>query len=417
MKKNEIIAPKVEKREYFCIVKRLVDIFKTIIIGVILLTLNGITPASAQSVTNQTDSIEVSLLTCSPRNEIYSLYGHTALRYRNLHTGEDWAFNYGIFSFKKPFFILRFTLGKTDYELGVIPFDIFKREYRNAGCQVVEQVLNISDTEKMYIYNALKENFRPENRVYRYNFFYNNCTTKARDIIENSIEGKIIYKETPKESALSFREVIHQYAKGHPWAACGNDLCLGVKADFKMNTREQQFIPGNLMHDFDQAEIYFNGQYKPLVKARNIVVEPKIQIVEQEFPLSPKQCAWLIFAISLAIVAIEYKKGYTYKAWDIVLMFVQGIAGIIVLALFFSEHPTTSTNLQVLLLNPIPLFFIPQVIKGKKKTYWKLSTAMIIMFFIGAFFQDYAEGMEIMALSLLTRCWIHLKRNLYKNSK
>lgn len=414
MKKNEIIAPKVEKREYFCIVKRLKNISDIIIIGIFALIFNAVTPVSAQTDSTLTDSIEVSLLTCSPHDEVYSLYGHTAIRYRNLKTGEDWAFNYGIFSFKKPFFVLRFALGKTDYELGVVPFEIFKRAYRKFGSQVVEQVLNISDSEKQSIYDALDENYKPQNRAYRYNFFYDNCTTRARDIIERCIDGKIEYPSDNSDEAPTYREIIHEHTRNHPWAAVGNDLCLGFKADAKTNAREQQFIPSRLMYDFDRAQIYNNGEYKPLVKARNIVVAPGVQITEKGFPLSPTACAIILFAASVFIALLEYRKHHIYIMWDAALMLTLGVAGIITTTLLFSEHPTTSTNLQVLLLNPIHLLFIPKVLRKRSTIYWNYLTFTIILFFIGSFFQDYAEGMTIVALSLLTRCWIHIKSQSLK---
>ena len=128
----------------------------------------------AQAPHYSTDSLVVSLLTCSPHDEIYSLYGHTAIRVNNMYTGQDWVFNYGVFSFSKPFFALRFAVGLTDYELGVIPFEIFKREYKRFGSQVTEQVINLSMEEKLQLMMALDDNYRPANRVYRYNFFYTN---------------------------------------------------------------------------------------------------------------------------------------------------------------------------------------------------------------------------------------------------
>lgn len=409
MKKNEIIAPKVEKREYFCIVKRLKNISTIITIGIFALILNATTPIFAQKSIIPTDSIEISLLTCSPHDEIYSLYGHTAIRYKNYNTGEDWVFNYGIFSFKKPFFVLRFALGKTDYELGVVPFPIFKREYEKFGSQVVEQVLNISNTEKLRIYNALNENYKPQNRIYRYNFFYDNCTTRARDMIEKCLDGKITYPVENNVISNTYREIIHEHTIRHPWAAFGNDLCLGLKADIRTTAREQQFIPSKLMHDVDYAQIYYNGKYKPLVKARNIVVDPGVQIIEKGFPLSPTLCAVVFFAISLLITIIEYKKHTIYVWWDVLLMLILGSAGLVTTALLFSEHPTTSTNLQVLLLNPIHLFFITKVLKKKQTCYWKYLTCTILLFLIGSLFQNYAEGMIIVALFLLMRCWIHIK--------
>lgn len=397
----------MEKRDYFCIVKYSEDILKTVLSTIIILIINSTMPVEIHGNTRSTDSVEVSLLTCSPHDEIYSLYGHTALRYRDLRTREDWAFNYGVFNFKKPFFVLRFTFGITDYELGVIPFSIFQQEYRKYGSQVTEQVLNMTSEEKQRVYDALKANYLPENRTYRYNFFYDNCTTRARDMVERCINGNIQYAGS--DTTVTYREMIHEKTSSHPWAAFGNDLCLGVKADMRTTPREQQFLPENLMRYFEHAIIETADGQRALVKESRTVVEPGVQIVQEGFPFSPKSCAYILLAISIIVIYTEYKRGKIYKSWDVFLMTCSGITGTVVFALFFSEHPTTSTNLQILLLNPIALFFIPSVIRNKN-TFWKLSVVLIVLFFIGALFQDYAKGMEIVALCLLLRCGIHLSR-------
>lgn len=376
-----------------------------------------VTPAFAQEQAEpaSSDSVEVSLLTCSPNHKaIYSLYGHTAIRFKDLRTDEDWVFNYGMFSFKKPFFALRFTLGYTDYELGVVPYSVFRREYARQGVKVTEQPLDITLNEKIRIINALDDNYRPANRVYRYNFFYNNCTTKARDIIERCVDGEVRYAPEPSEAdSPSYREIIHSYTKGHPWAAFGNDLCLGLKADFHTTQRERQFIPGNLMDDFDSAVIASpDGNTRKLTGKTRLLIDPQEQTIKKEFPLTPMQCACVLLLASIAIAFVEYKKGKTFRAWDVLLMLPAGIAGLIVLALFFSQHPTTSTNLQILLLNPLPLFFIHAVIRRRKTIYWKISAILLILFLIGSLIQDYAEGMEIVALCLLTRCYMHLRLNV-----
>ena len=367
------------------------------------------------------DSVEVSLLTCSPHERIYSLYGHTALRYHDLRTGDDWVFNYGIFNYKKPFFVLRFTFGITDYELGVVPFDIFKTEYRKFGSKVTEQVLNLTPDEKKKIWHELLVNLQPQNRIYRYNFFYDNCTTRARDMVARCINGKIVYYEVRAVTG-SFRRQIHEYTSDHPWAAFGNDLCLGVKADMNTSFYDQQFLPENLMYDFNNAVIYANGDYRALVDKAHVIVEPGAQIIEKGFPLPPTWCALILLAITIAICIKEYRRNRISHIYDTLLMLIQGTAGIVILALFFSEHPTTSTNLQILLLNPLPLAFIPYMIKlcrqngthgrqgGKAITaYWKISAILIVLFLICGFFQDYAEGMEIVALSLLLRDMANLR--------
>ena len=178
-----------------------------------------ITPIQAQSTKeNHSDSIRLSLLTCAPGQEIYSLFGHTAIRYENFTQHIDAVFNYGIFSFNTPNFILRFTLGETDYQLGVSSYEQFAAEYNYYGRSVWQQTLNLNIEEKKRLIELLETNYRPENRVYRYNFFYDNCATRPRDQIEKAIIGKLIYPEDMKDdqTGKSFRDIIHQYTKGHP---------------------------------------------------------------------------------------------------------------------------------------------------------------------------------------------------------
>lgn len=361
---------------------------------------------SADDILQKMDSIEIGLITCTPHEEVYSLYGHTAIRYRDLTTGQDLAFNYGVFNFKAPHFVLRFVLGKTDYELGIIPINIFCKYYRDWGSEVTEQVLDLTAEEKANITVALSRNLRPENRIYRYNFFYDNCSTRPRDIIERNMLGQIVY--TPREDfAPSYREMIHELTAHHEWATFGNDLLLGLKADLKTDYRQQEFLPLNLQHDFDHAQVFANGAYRPLVKERRTLVKAGVQIREKDFPLSPTVCFLLLVALSFFIAGLEYKRKRCLVWFDATLMALTGLAGILLFVMLFSEHPTTSTNLQILLLNPLSLLFIPAVVKRKKTIYWRLLLCFLVLFVLGEFIQDYAEGMEFLALCLLTRYLSH----------
>lgn len=355
------------------------------------------------------DSIEISLLTCSPHDEIYSLYGHTAIRYQDKMKGLDLAINYGVFSFQKPNFILRFVFGHTDYEMGLLNFDDFCKEYIYYGAKVTQQTLNLSRKEKLFISNALQKNYDPANRVYRYNFFYNNCTTKARDIIEDNINGRIIYKNKIDEKE-TFRNIIHSCNKEHQWARFGNDLLLGVKADMHTTRCDQQFLPANLQRDFSQAVIEQNGKRIPLVSKTSIVVNVATQNIESkenDFP-TPTICACIIFIFILANCITErFTKRKLYLV-DILFMLMCGLAGLVLFTMLFSLHPTTSTNLQIILLNPIPLFLIFFCIKNRKeenklKPIWKAIIAAIILAIACSFIQSFAEGMRILALSLLLR--------------
>ena len=355
------------------------------------------------------DSVEISLLTCSPHEEVYSLYGHTAIRYHDLRTGDDYAFNWGSFSFDKPFFVARFVFGLTDYELVALPFKYFCPYYQEWGSSVTEQVLNLTPSETYKIWQALAENLKPENSVYRYNYFYDNCSTRPRDIIEKNLEGKLVYQ--PRENYTpSYREMTHECTRNHDWATFGNDMLLGVKADQPTKREQQEFLPENLMYDFDHAQIYADGNYRPLVKERRMLVAPGVQIIEPDFICPPLTVFGLLLVITIGISLLEWRRGKTFKYYDGLLMLAQGLAGCVLFVMLFSQHPTTSTNLQILLLNPLPLFYLPSVLKRKGNTrWWTVLIMMIALFAIGRVFQDYAEGMMILALCLLIRYCINIK--------
>ena len=367
------------------------------------------TPLNAQQDSLRMDSVEISLLTCQPHDEIYSLYGHTAIRYHDLRKGGlDIAFNYGVFDYHKPLFALRFVFGLTDYELGAYPFRLFLEEYRRFGSMVTEQVLNLTAEEKMALQQALAVNMQNENRIYRYNYFYSNCTTKARDIIEQSIQGKVNYEKREGYSP-SHREMIHEMTQNNPWSAFGNDLLLGILADQPTDQRQQEFLPYHLMYDFDHASIYQDGKFRPLVKERRQPLPAGVQLVKSGFPLSPLACGIILVALSLGLFFLQVRNKCIYRWWDALLMVTVGTFGIILFLMLFSQHPTVSLNLQILLLNPLPWFFLWKVVRRRPTRYWSITAILCVLFLIGGLFQHYAEGIWSLALCLLLQCYLHLK--------
>ena len=352
------------------------------------------------------DSIEIGLVTCSPHDEVYSLYGHSALHVYDLRDGSHKVYNYGVFDFKKPHFVWRFIMGKTDYCLECYSaFDRWVKSYTKWGCLVEEQILNLTNTEKLRLCQALDENLIKD-PVYRYNFFFDNCSTRPRNIVERCLDGKVNYAARP-DYQPTFREMIHHCTEGHPWATFGNDLLLGLRADMTATQREQEFLPANLCYDFDHATVERLGETRPLV-LRHVVIAPLgNQPVSEGFPISPLACTLFILVVNIAIFVMEWRRKRIMVWWDTVMMLLTGLPGVLLFLMFFSEHPATSTNLQILILNPVALFFIPFVIRRRHTRWFTISICCLIAFFIGGIWQDYAEGMEFVALSLLLRYWIH----------
>ncbi len=369
----------------------------------VLLTTNA-KGQTADSIISNMDDVEVSLLTCGPGNEVYSLFGHTAIRISQPSRGMDVVVNYGMFSFKQKYFIPRFVLGLTDYQMGITTFDDFKAEYEYEQRWVFEQTLNLTSKEKSALLQAIDENYKPENVTYRYNFFYNNCTTKARDIIAANIDGKIEYNSCTSEYP-SFRELCHSKTSSHRWSQFGNDLLLGIQADLPTNISEQQFLPENLEHDFSNATI---GANRKLVTHEEYIIPKDISASAAPDSLpSPRALAIVIAIIIIGVSLIEYFWSKNLWLTDAILMPVIGLAGMILFVMIFSKHPTVNINFQILILNPIALFMtIPMVMKQRKGmlTWWhKTYVFCLFLGILCGLFQHYAEGIHILALSLLVR--------------
>lgn len=386
---------------------------------VFLLSLTCNVKAQQYSDSNKIDSIRISLLTCGPGEEVYSLYGHTAIRFHNLKNNQDLVINYGMFSFSQRFFIVRFVFGLTDYEMGIMPFDAFMEEYKSEGRWVKEQVLNIPLQDKMKIAMAIENNYLPENRTYRYNYFYDNCTTRARDILIKSISGNVEVQDNQSVKS-SYRKEIHKWNTNHYWARWGNDLLLGVNADRSIDRKEQQFLPDNLSKDWKTAIIkYADGKVYPFICQEHYLIAktlPTKNSVQNSNIFNPYT---LIGAIILVILLASWKKMSHPLPYKIVMSCVwltTGLCGIIISAMIFSQHPTVSLNLQILLLNPLNLgMLIPALARNKK--YKLIIFACLILFMLGGIIQSYAVGLEYLAFILLIVSQRDLISQLLKRKK
>lgn len=318
-------------------------------------------------VSAQTDSIRISLLTCDPGLKIYELYGHTAIRIEDKTKGSDIVFNYGQFDFNTPHFIWRFSLGQTDYLLGADYFKNFELEYRRRGSAIYEQELNISQDEASKLLNMLYENYKPENRTYRYNFLHNNCATMALDKIEECISGEITY--TGSDSTESFRSILDKYNSVSPWSEFGVNLVLGADADIKISKREYAFAPIELKNLIANAYITDSvGNIRPLAVNTIKIINPKQELIYPKNLMSPMQTMTIILLVTLFICLIDWHRKKTSWWFDIIIFGTQGLAGLLIALLYFlSEHPTVNSNWLLICLNPIPLFWLPTLIYHKIK--------------------------------------------------
>ncbi|MBC8003947.1 MAG: DUF4105 domain-containing protein, partial [Verrucomicrobia bacterium] len=206
----------------------------------------------------------VSILTCDPGREVYSMYGHTAIRISDPAQGLDAVFNYGIFSFESDNFLYRFAKGETDYLLMGQQFSSFLPEYEQDQRSVYEQVLNLSAEGKNKLFIALLENAKEENREYRYNYFTDNCATRVRDMIERNAGGKIQFPT--QQSTQSYRDLINDFHHSFRWIDFGIDLVISKPADVPIPFYAHMFLPEYLHDQFSKATISYSDASQPLVQ-------------------------------------------------------------------------------------------------------------------------------------------------------
>ncbi len=349
----------------------------------------------------------VALLTCEPFDRIYSLYGHTGLRITNPTLGYDVVANWGIFNMRQKFFALRFTLGLTDYSMDIETWEDFSRRYQYYGCGIYEQVLNLTPEEVNRLLALVSENYKEENRQYRYNYFFDNCTTRVRDIIEASIAGTVTLP--PQEHHLSFRDLIHQWNTTHPWYRWGNDFLLGFRADRIATQQEAEFLPFNLSHDFQDATINDSTASRPLV-SHGAWALPSVydqgHLTTFDSIFSPTGVALAYVVIFVIIVLIEMRIHRKLWGLDVVMLTITGVMGLLLFAMLFSQHPTVSLNAQILVFNPLNLLFLRPIYRSLKRG--EQSTHLTILEFLlgiglvlGMSLQHFAEGVMTLALFLL----------------
>lgn len=337
------------------------------------------------------DGIRLSLLTCGPGTEIYSLFGHTALRYEDRRRGIDAVFNYGLFSFDTPNFVLRFTLGETYYQLGATDYKYFLAEYQMTNRDVWQQTLNLSSEEKRQLIALLEENYRPENRVYLYNFFHDNCSTRPRDLVERTVKGRLHYADdmTTTDTGRSFRDIVHQYCKGHPWSQFGIDLCLGSEADRPISRRQMMFAPFYLKDFFATATLTDSTGIRaiPLVSHTEQVVTASPEDKETGLPLpSPITCALILLAAVAAATWYGVRQGKSLWGIDLVLFLAAGLGGcILAFLVLLSKHPAVSPNYLLFVLHPLHLFCLPWMLKKiirKEKSHYMMANLVVLTLFI-----------------------------------
>ena len=329
--------------------------------------------------------LQVSLITCAPGAELYSVFGHTALRIVDSAANTDIIYNYGTFNFDDPDFYSKFVRGKLMYFLSQQSFPDFLYEYDYFKRGVTEQVLKLSPTEKTEIQRSLFENVREENRYYKYDFLYDNCATRLRDIIfKMNIDSRCEPNAFTSDGA-TFRDYLHNYLSRAEmqWTTLGIDLLLGIDADKTMTPAESMFLPDYLAQGVSLAS---KGQTK-LVE-RNQEHLPNAQALPLKMPFWQTPLFFFSILAFLVILPSFFRSSglVSFQSiMDRIIFVLSGLLGLLLLFMWFgTDHQSFSKNINLVWAMPVNLLVALRLSRSQKwlKVYLRYYSLLLLLLMI-----------------------------------
>ena len=324
---------------------------------------------------------QISVLTCGSGSDLYTTFGHSAFRIQDPTQGIDWVYNYGTFNFDPPMFYVEFAMGKLYYSLSKQNMPNFLYAYEMENRWVKEQLLQLAPTEKNELFQFLENNYRPENRDYKYDFFFNNCATKIGDVLQEALGKNLHFNEGHLEKNYTFRQLIHQNLITNSWSSFGIDLALGSVIDRTATVKEHMFLPIYVMEQLRNTTL---SEHNLVIRDRTILTSLKKE-EKGYFLASPLFWILAILLFVLTITYIDYKNHTRSRILDSILFFVSGLAGVLLVFLwFFTDHTATANNFNILWVFPLNLIIGFIIVQKKNIPSWMPTYLLILLGLLGA---------------------------------
>ena len=313
---------------------------------------------------------EISLLTIGPGNSLNDSFGHSAFRINDPSLDLDIIFNYGIYDFEASYFEIKFARGKLNYVVDTANFESFKNHYKRQNRFIKEQILNLSPEEKQKAFNFLANNAEPENKYYLYDFFYDNCATKMRDVMTDGINLNIEFKNPDGFEETTFRKLIQQNLDWNSWGSFGIDIALGSVIDKPATANEHMFLPEYVYSFFKNASIKGNSG-KSLVKTTRDIFKNAKTSSSNSFVLSPLFILGFISILIIYLTFRNYKNNKRTKWLDATIFAITGLIGVFLILLWFAtNHTATAQNYNLLWAFTINIFVARQTLKVVPKNWF-----------------------------------------------
>ena len=337
----------------------------------------------AQTLSSQA---EIRVMTLGPsQEELYTAFGHSAFRVTDPVRKYDIVFDYGRFSFKQENFYVNFARGIMLYKLGLAPYEDFLAYYKRKNRFVYEQVLDLTQEEKQAVFNYLRNNSKPENVNYLYNYVYDNCATKIKDVLRASLGDKISFDTSYVEPGLTFRELMDRYSEYQYWGDLGIDAGLGMRVDQAAKGEEYMFLPDYVFRSMAKSTLSDTSGTRPLVLRTEKVFEAKPETYETPI-LTPFNFFTLLFLVVGFITNINFKKRKRSGWVDVLVFGVTGLAGWFLLFLWFGTAHMSQWNLNILWALPTHLIAVFLLRKEKYrpllKQYFRYTSLLYVLLIV-----------------------------------
>lgn len=375
----------------------------TILFTLLIVNLPHSIVCKSQNLTS--GDVKLSLLTCSSGDELYSAYGHSAIRLQDPKLGLDVVFNYGTFDFDTPFFYLKFLNGTLDYMLSTTSYSRFVNSYSREGRGVEENELILSTSQKEEIERLLIENAKPQNRSYRYDFFFDNCATRIRDIVFKVTDVDVEKIKSNVED-VTYRDCLHEKVGPNEWSGFGIDIILGVRADECVSPYEKALLPDYLNQLFNDVSLTKSG--RSILTKRVKEAQPAV--------LTPTLCALMFLVVIVALSLIEVFSRWRFQWFDVSLAVVCSLLSVLLWYLWIvSEIRITDYNMNLLWASALYIPLIFAIVRRKTKMLKTLSSInllLIAIFLIAALFGvQYASApIVLISVALAVRNLTYLRR-------
>jgi hypothetical protein len=303
------------------------------------------------------ESARISLVTVLPGKQVYSLFGHNALRVYDPERGIDTAYNYGTFHFGNPLtFSAKFAYGDLNYRLEPQSYRWMVAFYPvEEGRPIIEQVLDLAPGQREAIFRFLEWNAQPENAYYRYDFYYDNCATRIRDVLEENLGEALEVGSADPE--VTMRQLLDPYLAERSWLHFGMDAGQGLPADDPATWRTELFLPDRLASWAAAARVREPGGVRPLVARTDTIGWTPASAELRVAPNWPLFLMTAVLGLVAWITILDLRSNRSGRAWlDVPFFTLLGLAGLLIVFLWFiALHEVTKRNVNLLWALPTNL--------------------------------------------------------------